>query len=136
MLRKLVMLAAVMIASGVLIIPASSASTPVLTCNIQPNSNDNFLAGQCGTTRPASSYSVDYWLQGQPGSPTYTWSYPTQYAPAMGTCTSTSDVCIITGVRAFKDLSLTATVVVHLNGQQTSYSDTAELNAVCGTMFC
>lgn len=138
MLKKLVMLAGLMVAFGTLSIPASSASSaPSLTCNIQPNSNDDFGSGFCGTQYTSSSYTVDYWLQGQSGSATYSWTYPAGYDVDPGTCTSTSDLCILTGVSANgQDLSLTATVVVSAGGTRTSYSVTAWLNAVCGDVFC
>lgn len=138
MLKKLAMLATLMAAFGILSIPASSASSaPSLTCNIQPNSNDIFESGLCGTTVPASSYDVVYYLQGQPGSPTYTWTLPAGYAADPDSCTSTSNTCGISGISANgEDLSLTATVAVHVGGTTTSYTVTAWLNAVCGDFYC
>ena len=56
---------------------------------------------------------------------------PTRQAPA-----STSDYCILTGVRAYGDLSLIATVVIKQGGSSTTQSVKAWLNAVCGNMFC
>ena len=138
MLKKLVMLAALMVAFGALSIPASSASSaPSLTCNIQPNSNDNFDSGYCGTNVGASSYGVVFWLQGASGSATYTWTYPAGYTVEPGSCTSTSDLCVFDGVSANgEDVSLTVSVAVHVGGTTTSYSDTAFMSAVCGDFFC
>ena len=138
MLKKLVMLAALIVAFGTLSIPASSASSaPSLTCNIQPSSDDIFSSGFCGTNVGASSYGVVFWLQGASGSATYTWTYPAGYTVESGSCTSTSDLCVFDGVSAnAEDVSLTVSVAVHVGGTTTSYSDTAFMSAVCGDFFC
>src|ERR1700722_13273861 len=65
MRKVLLALAAAVIAlSAAPAAAAFAASSPVLTCNIQPNSNDVFHATSCGTTKVASSYSDFCILQG------------------------------------------------------------------------
>jgi hypothetical protein len=130
----LALAAAVIALSAAPAAAAFAASSPVLTCNIQPNSNDVFHATSCGTTKVASSYSVDYYAQGGSGTYTYAWTWPSGYSFAG--CTSSSDFCILQGVRAFEDLSLVATVVIKQGSSSTTQSVTARLNAVCGNMLC
>ena len=114
---------------------ASAVSWPTLTCNIQPNSNDVFHPIQCGTTKVASSYTVDYFAQGGSGVFTYAWTPPSGW-PIVGGCTSTSDFCIISTNARGTDRTLPATVVIHQGSSSNTQTVTAFLNAVCGTMLC
>jgi len=137
MLRKLMVLAVTLVPLAFLPSPFASAASPGLTCNIQPSGNDN-LNPSCHTSRAASFYTVDYFMQGVTDPATYAWTAPFGGTVIPGTCTSTSAVCELTVRGIAQDQSLTATVAVTTDGTTTSYSSTATLLAVCGTppKFC
>lgn len=137
-MRKLsLLLAAAIILFGVpaLSITPSSAAVPTGSgCNIQPSNNDVFSAG-CSTSIAASSYTVDYFIAGEPSTARYAWTPPSGKTIVEG-CTSTSPSCVISTPGLRSDQELTGSAVVTVNGVQTRFSATAILNAVCGSEFC
>jgi hypothetical protein len=137
MRKAMLTLAAAMVALGVpalSVSAASAASGPSLGCNIQPDTNDNFVS-TCGTSDAASSYGVTYLVQGTTGTPSFAWTVPSVGTVAEG-CTSTSDTCVIDISANGEDRRLTASVVVTEGGSATTLSATAIINAVCGKVFC
>jgi hypothetical protein len=114
---------------------ASAASGPALACRISPNvSGVGFTAGFCGTSRAASSYSIQFEVQGGSGTYTYTWTYPSGYT-VVG-CTSASDICSVEGVQANHDVFLGVTVVIQQGSSSATLSATAAIAQVCGVNFC
>jgi hypothetical protein len=113
---------------------AFATSAPTLGCRISPNGNGLVTTGFCGTNRAASSYSIQFLVQGGSGTYTYTWTYPSGYT-VVG-CTSASDTCTVEGVHANHDVNLSATVVVQQGSSSATLSASAAIAQVCGVNFC
>jgi hypothetical protein len=126
-------LAAAAMAFSVPVLSVSSASADALTmgCNIQPSANDNF-SFHCTTTYYATSYGVDFYVQGQTGTYTYVWTPPAGSTIIQG-CTSTSATCQVKG---FSGDQLVASVVATQGGVQTDLSAKATIPQWCGRNIC
>lgn len=137
MRRLSLLMVAAIISFGVpaLSVTPSSAAIPTGSgCNVQPSSNDNF-SSVCTTDRAVSSYTVDYFIPGEPSTATYAWTPPSGKT-IVGGCTSTSPSCVISTPGLRLDQELTGSAVITVNGVHTNFSATAILSAVCGSEFC
>jgi hypothetical protein len=136
MRRYVPILAAASLALAAPLVGASSASAfggETLGCSVNPG---GYGSGQssCGTSVPASSYSVGYNVQGGSGSYTYSWTV--HGGTITAGCTSTTDYCAINAIEIANDRYLTASVVITQGSSQATLSATAYIPAGCGNYLC
>jgi len=113
---------------------ASAASGPVLVCNIQPSGI--FTYGDiCDTAYAASTYSIDFQVQGGSGTYSYAWTVPPHFTISYG-CTSTSSECTLTIRGTMAEHDITMPVALTQGGTQTTLTAEAYIPAVCGKDLC
>jgi hypothetical protein len=113
--------------------PASAFGGETLGCSVNPGGYGSGTA-DCGTSVPASSYSVGYNVQGGSGTYTYSWTVPGGIITAG--CTSTTSYCAIRVSEVANDRFLTASVVITQGSSHATLSATAYIPAGCGSFLC
>jgi hypothetical protein len=144
MRRYVALLSAAALACGIPVVTAGSASAfgaETFGCTITPGGGGLFEQ-DCGTSTPARAYAVDFTVENESGSYTYSWTIPSTIKGLTGEsgCTSTSNTCDFGLGPSASDRDIDVSVVVSQAGQQETLYAEADVPGVCANdgllVFC
>jgi len=105
-----------------------------LGCRVLPGSTNTF-SPNCSNNQPASSYEVDFAVQGETAPSTYNWSRPTRYAVVSG-CSSSTNWCYLSVPGGSIDRSVTVSVTLTQGAASETLTSHATITAYCNGQPC